>query len=705
MRQTKRCFVLLILTLFAMSCVPRKHQPVNLIKKGVSPEKAAPEAGPGKAGKQENFSWVQQPEAGSLIAALEGQKKAGEYLMNFDNIEIPDFIEAMMSGVFKMNYYMSDAVKGLKKKFSIKMTEDLKQENVFKLFQSILDLHNVAVTLRQNTYVFDLRKGTKLTLKGPIVYGRNVPSDLNASEGDEVVFLVPFYNISPEALKGILTSRLPVSTEIQVIKSLNLMLISGVLQDIRYSLSFIDLLDRAQFKEKSILMVSPKYWDIYDFGEKLKQLLEADGIDLKQVEESRSLLLIPLEKLNSLLVISSVGQWAERVLYWLKTLDVPEAAGESRNVYAYKLKNVEVDSVFQVIKEFAKEGFGTNRKSAPATLASSKAAKTKDQAQKINDNISVIPVKETNTLVIVASPVEYREMRDIIQKIDVPRNQVFVEVIIGEVTLDTDTQLGLEFWIDKYLYRTSFGTKGGLGVFKGYNTDGSNVIPTGSNAFLRGTLPGTDFEVLLNALVTDSKINIISTPKLTVAENAEAEITVGADVPVISSESGGYNQFGQTQPGGQQTTGAQNYFPYRSIQYISTGIILKVKAAILSDNKIGLDISQEISEAQENKLTDISSPEILKRTIKTNMIVKEGEIAFIGGLIQEKKSNSQSGIPVLSKIPLLGSLFRKSSKRTRKTELVVFINSKTIRKSSDMKEIVDGIKKTIVDYVYMEKEQ
>ena len=451
-------------------------------------------------------------------------------------------------------------------------------------------------------------------------------------------------------------------------------------------------------------MVSPKFWNIYDFGEKLKQLLEADGIDLKQVEEARSLLLIPLEKLNSLLVISSVNEWAERVLYWLKTLDVPEAAGESRNVYAYKLKNVEVDSVFQVLKEFAKEGLGPNRKSAPASLASSKTTKTKPTAEKIDESISVIPVKETNTLVIVASPVEYREIRDIIQKIDVPRNQVFVEVIIGEISLDSETQLGLEFWIDKYLYRTSFGTKGGLGVFNGYNSDGSNAIPSGSNAFLRGTLPGTDFEILLNALVTDSKIDIISTPKLTVAENAEAEITVGADVPVISSESGGYNQLGQSSSG-DQTTGTQNYFPYRSVQYISTGIILKVKAAILSDNKIGLEISQEISEAQENKLTDISSPEILKRTIKTTMIVKEGEIAFIGGLIQEKKTDSKSGIPVLSKIPLLGSLFRKSSRRSRKTELVVFINSKTIRKSSEMKEIVDGVKKNIAEYIYMENGQ
>jgi general secretion pathway protein D len=196
----------------------------------------------------------------------------------------------------------------------------------------------------------------------------------------------------------------------------------------------------------------------------------------------------------------------------------------------------------------------------------------------------------------------------------------------------------------------------------------------------------------MNALVEHSKINIISTPKITVLENEDAEISVGSDVPVIASESAVY--------GGQ--TGGTNFVPFRSVQYIQTGIILKVRPAILTDNKISLEIEQEISEALENKKSDISSPEILKRTIKTVMVVQEGEIAFIGGLFQKKLTSTSSGIPVVSKIPLLGNLFKNTSKQVKKTELVVFINSKTIRKQNDMKDIVDGIKKMYSDKIYME---
>ena len=249
--------------------------------------------------------------------------------------------------------------------------------------------------------------------------------------------------------------------------------------------------------------------------------------------------------------------------------------------------------------------------------------------------------------------------------------------------------------MNRYLYRTSFGTKGGLGVYKGTDEEGNVLVPSGSNFFLNGTLPGTQFEILLNALVEDSKINIISTPKITVLENEEAEISVGSDVPVIASESAVYGGGGGEGQGG-------SLYPFRSVQYISTGIILKVKPAILTDDKISLEIQQEISEALENKKSDISSPEILKRTIKTTMIVKEGEIAFIGGMFQKKLSSTASGIPVISKIPLLGSLFRNTTKQIKKTELVVFINSKTIRKQNDMKDIVEGIKKMYSDKIYME---
>jgi general secretion pathway protein D len=628
----------------------------------------------------------------------------------------------MMSGVFKQNYLMTDAVKAVGSRFTIKMTEDLKVENAFQLFKQVLAMYNVSVEKKQNTYVFDQVKAAVVTFKGPVIYGRRIPQRFPVNDDDEVVFMVPFYNITPEALKAIIQAQLPGQAMVFPVNELNLLVINGSYEDIKYILSFIDLLDRAQFKDKTILMVTPEFWDIDDFELKVKELLAAEGVSLDAMEKTRAIMFIPIEKLNSLIVISSVKEWVERVLYWLKKLDVPEAAGEAKKVYAYKLRNVDVEAVAEVLQAYRSGtmggGYGSSLLRGQRTTG---ARTTKDKTGKTTrttgrtgrttpsirsriaqraagygdeegmDEVAIVPVLETNSIVIVATPVEYKKYLDIIKRIDVPRNQVFVEVIIGEVTLDKSTQLGLEFWINRYLYQTSFGTKGGLGVYQGQDEQGNDLVTPGTNFFLNGTLPGSQFEILLNALVENSKINIISTPKITVLENEEAEISVGSDVPVISSESG---------ITGGQTAGGTGYYPFRSVQYINTGIILKVKAAILSGNKISLEIEQEISEALENKKSEISSPEILKRTIKTTMLVNEGEIAFIGGLFQNKLTTAGSGIPVLSRIPLLGNLFKNSRRQVRKNELVVFINSKTLRKSNDMREIVEGVKKMFSDQIY-----
>jgi len=733
MNKTKNALLVLpvfLVGVLALSgCVSRPQGPVNIIKS--EPEKARQEAEKEappkkKAGK---VVWVQRPiEEESIISA--GAQKGPDYLMNFDNISIPDFIDGMMSGVFKKNYLITDRVMGIGTRFTIKMTEDLKPLRAFQLFKSILAMYNVSVTKKENTYVFDLAKESAvLTLKGPMIYGRKVPEGFPINLDEEVTFVVPFHNILPEALKDIIQAQMPAQSMVFPVKELNLLVINGNYEDIKYTLSFIDLLDRAQFKDKSIVMIEPEYWDIDEFRDKAIDLLEAEGIFMSAVDVTKGIMFIPIEKLNRLIVISPVKEWVERVLYWLEKLDIPEAAGEAKKVFTYKLKNIEVEAAAEVLWSY-RYGSGaqmptTGSRTGGITGRSIKKTPARDvkdegptrqttgrttrltpgqryrqtlkqavSGEDIEEEASIIPVLETNSLVIVATPMEYKKYQDIIKRIDVPRSQVFVEVIIGEVSLDQGTQLGLEFWMNRYLYRTSFGTKGGLGVYKGTDDEGNVLLPSGSNFFLNGTLPGTQFEILLNALVENSKINIISTPKITVLENEEAEISVGADVPVIASESAVYGGGGEGQ--------GSSLYPFRSVQYISTGIILKVKPAILTDDKIALEIQQEISEALENIKSGISSPEISKRTIKTTMIVTEGEIAFIGGMFQKKLTTIASGIPVISKIPLLGALFRNTKKQVKKTELVVFINSKTIRKQNDMKDIVEGIKKMYSDNIYME---
>ncbi|MDQ1354692.1 MAG: ral secretion pathway protein [Acidobacteriota bacterium] len=706
---------LIVLILATLTACMSRPEPVNIIKEKPTAEKKAKSDKKTEKTKKDKFVWVQQPiESESVVSSAATRK--GEYLMNFDDIAVPDFIETMMTGVFKQNYLITDAAKAVSRRITVKMTEDLKADRAFALFIQILRMMDVTVEKKENIYVFDAaQKGLIATMRGALIYGRRIPENLAVTGGEEVTMLVPFYNIDPGTLKAVLEKMMPPQAVIVPVPELNLLVINGTYEDIKYTLSFIDLLDRSQFKEKSIVMITPEYWGIDEFETKVMELLRAEGINPTITEKSGGILFIPIQKLNSLIVISPVKDWIQRVLYWLEKLDIPEAAGEAKKVFSYKLKNVQVDSVYEILQSYSQGtspdlsrlsrlSSSTNRGSGvKSDNKSDKTASPSPSGQNVTvrdlpgatgnrapgvnaddltqNSVIIIPVIETNSVVIIATPVEYKKYQDIIERIDVPRQQVFVEVIIGEVSLDRTTQLGIEFWINRYLRNSQFGTKGGLGVYKGKDTSGNILTPLGGNFFASGVLENGQYEVLMNALVDNSQINIISTPKLTVVENEQAEISVGSDVPVITSET--------AVSSGQ--VGA--LYPIQSVQYINTGIILKVKAAILTDNKISLDISQEVSEALENKTSDISSPEILKRTIKTILIVTEGEIAFIGGLFQKKLSTGGSGIPVLSKIPLLGNLFKNEKKQVKKTELVVFINSKTIRKSSDMKEIVEAVKK------------
>jgi len=697
MAREKICFILLIVFMIIFSgCTSTKKKPINVLKEKSDKKEKPKQERTVEEEKSRKIQWMQKSLDKGLLVSTTGKKTTIPYLWDFEDIDVIRFIDVTMTEVFKLNYIITDSVKAIKKKFSIKMTEDLPREKAFKLFQRILNLYDIGIRKTENVYVFEKFKTAKVELRGPFIYGRKVPQGLKIGSFDEITFLIPFFNIPSNKLSGVITKYLSPPSNLVSIDELNILVVNGRLGEIRYVLSLVNLLDRVQFKEKSIVMITPKYWGILDFSNKLEELLSAEGIAVKSDTQSKGVVLIPIENLNSILIISPFNQWAERVIYWLNKLDIPEAAGEAKKVYAYKFRNIEVGSIEEVLKAYAEE-----KKSSPsiATKDSPKAKPEKLSTGKPSGNSSIISVKETNSIVIIATPVEYQHFMEIIKKVDIPRNQVFVEAIVGEISLDKTSEFGLEFWMNQYLHKTEFGTKGGLGVYKGTTESGSTIIPSGSNAFIKGVLPGTQYEILLNALVTDSLINIISTPKITVLENESAEISVGAEIPVISSQTGF--------PSGTTPTDTQTnayYYPFQSVNYVSTGIILKVKPAILSDNNISLEIFQEISEAQENKISTITSPEILKRTIKTTLIVQEGQIAFLGGLIRKKKTTGESGIPILSKIPILGHLFKKTSKISRKTELVVFINAKIIRRSNEMREIVEGIKKIISSDIYVEEE-
>ena len=262
------------------------------------------------------------------------------------------------------------------------------------------------------------------------------------------------------------------------------------------------------------------------------------------------------------------------------------------------------------------------------------------------------------------------------EKLDTEPKQVLIEVTIAEITLTDQLQFGFEW----YLKHTSSDYVGELQTIGGLGIGGAGFTYT-----LLGT--AGKFNMIFNAFAKKNLINIVSTPHLVVLDGKEATINVGTEVPVVSSET--------TAP--DITAGQPSIL--RNVQYRNTGVILSVKPVITSEDKLNVEISQELSEAQANNISNIDSPIILNRSIKTTLNIKSGQTVLLGGLISENTSRTKSKVPLIGDIPVLGNLFSVNSKGKNKTELIITITPYIIKDSNSLDEIIRSIDKRLGEYM------
>ena len=271
------------------TCTPDKYK-VNVIKPqelSETEEKKTTETEDGV--KKESFQWVQKPLSSGVVVQTDDEASEGQFLMNFEDIPIPNFIDAMMTGIFKKGFILSDKVKEQKKKITIKMTEDVSQDDAFRIFEKILEINGIGIKIESGIYIFSVLSKPVFTFRGAIVYGRKIPEGVAFNSGDEITFLIPLYNVTPDMLQNVLKPQLSSLSIVSAFKEMNLLVLNGKYEESRLVLSLVELLDRAQFQDKSILMLTPRYWHVDDLIIKLKELLDAEGLNWETVEKSKSL--------------------------------------------------------------------------------------------------------------------------------------------------------------------------------------------------------------------------------------------------------------------------------------------------------------------------------------------------------------------------------------------------------------------------------
>lgn len=376
---------------------------------------------------------------------------------------------------------------------------------------------------------------------------------------------------------------------------------------------------------------------------------------------------------NSIIITGSASS-IDRVLKIARNLDQPSEGSDIHVVYMQYAKAKDMVGILnKVLAEAQKEA-------APGKAPGSGKVAALVQAD-----------EATNSLIINAPLKQFQQLQQVIEKLDVRRAQVFVEVLIAEVTKRKESDFGVSFSaLDKNLPKgqgsgsTGFSPGSEFGLSLGYIT---RFVTNLNNERV------PDFQILLHALQSDNDANIVSTPNLLTLDNETAEITVASEVPFVTGQfttntgttttttTDGANNAGQT------TT--SNVNPFQTIERKDVGLILKITPQINKGNTLRLDVEQELSSIAKTSAQGAADLITNKRTIKASVLVDNGKIVVIGGLITDELQGGKDGIPGLANIPLLGALFRKKTKTAAKTNLMVFLRPWIVRSYDDLAEFTE----------------
>lgn len=561
--------------------------------------------------------------------------------LNFKDADITAVINTIADLTGK-TFIIDPRVKG---QVNVVSNRPLNKDEVLDVFLSMLEVHGYTTGT--------VGKAIKII---PNTQMRNTPQrvvDNVTMNRDEVITHVQSLQyVSAEELVPILRPMMDNNGHLAAAPASNSLILSDNASNIARMLAIINRVDKNSEQEIEVIPLQ------YALGSEIVRLLDRLWPQNAQGGATNRISVGVDERSNSILISgNSANRLEMRAL--ISHLDTPLDSGGSTQVVYLRYANAE--NVARIL---------TGLDQSPDAAAAAGAAGEKSQIQ---------ADPESNALVITAPAARFKSLRTVIQKLDLPRAQVHIEAIIAEVSFEKAQELGVEWFVNgaasgNQTYPvggTNFPDNGGtLGNIVGSIVAGTlPSLGSGLSLGVGGTTDGgVQFAALLRALATDSSTNILSTPSLTMLDNQEAEIVVGQNVPF---KTGSYTTEG--------SIGQLN--PFTTIQREDVGITLKVKPQINEGDAITMTIEQDISAVAATSASDTDLT-TNKRSIKTTVLVANDDMLVLGGLIDEDVQITQSKVPVLGSIPILGRLFRFDKTRKLKRTLMVFIHPTIINDAS-----------------------
>lgn len=600
--------------------------------------------------------------AGSLIctpAAI-----ANDFSASFKGTDIQEFINIVGRNLEK-TIIVDPSVRG---KIDVRSYDVLNEEQYYSFFLNVLEVYGYAVVEMESGVLKIIKAKDSKTSAIPVV------GDRDNIQGDSVVTrVVTVRNVSVRELSPLLRQLNDNAGAGNVVHydPANIILITGRAAVVNRLAEIIKRVDQAGDKEIEVVELKNAS------AAEMVRIVDAlnKTTDAKNTPAFLQPKLVADERTNAIL-ISGDPKVRNRLRKLIEQLDV-EMATKGNNQVIY-LKYAKAEDLVDVLK-----GVSDN-------LQSEKQSSSKNSNSKRNQ-VMISAHAETNSLVITAQPDIMNALQDVIAQLDIRRAQVLIEALIVEMGEGDGVNLGVQWGNLDTGAMIQYGNTGasigqvmvGLeeakdseetttvtdenGNVTGFNT----VTKEGDYSTLASALAGVngaavsvvmgDWTALISAVATDSNSNILSSPSITVMDNGEASFIVGEEVPVLTGS----------------TAGSSNDNPFQTVDRKEVGIKLKVVPQINEGDSVQLNIEQEVSNVLgANGAVDVR---FAKRQLNTSVIVQDGQMLVLGGLIDERALESESKVPLLGDIPVLGHLFKSTSTQVDKRNLMVFIKPTIIR--------------------------
>jgi general secretion pathway protein D len=607
--------------------------------------------------------------------------------LNFVDADIRKVVDAILGEMLKANYSVDEAVKGT---LTLRTGKPIARGSLIPALEAALSTVDAAIVSQGNLLrVVPSAKARDLSL------GRRPLSPRDKAVPGFAVEILPVRYSSVKELEKLLSAIARKEAIVQVDETRNQIVIAGSSQERAAIRATIARFDVDWMRGSSFAMYKLESVEPEQLTSELQAILKPPIDLLARVR------LVPLPRLKAVLGISARRSDLEALELWIKRLDSGAQGGDGRTLYIYPVQNGRARDLAQSLQLVLSGGSTSSSAGNSGTIAQSNisnsnaAAKStvegdssatggstsNNNSTNTQSNVSsnsgssltvptgdaarIVPDEPNNALLIFATRAEYDLLKKALKKLDAYPRQVLIEAILAEVTLTDDLQYGVA-----------------------WQFNGSEVTITNSaaaNGAIASSFPGfsvlyagnSDVKAVLNALQSKTNVKVLSSPKLMVLNNQTATLQVGDQVPIITQQAQGV-----TSPGAPIVN---------TVELKDTGVILKVTPRVNDSGMVTLDVAQEVSDVAATTTSGINSPTIQQRKLSSTVATQSGNTIALGGLIRDNVAVSKSGIPYLSRIPVIGQAFRTTGNNNRRTELIILLTPTVIKSTADMRETVNDL--------------